>query len=572
MRRLLMALVCSLSLTGCNPAMDTGGTGGGGSGDSDGSTGADGGTGSEDGGASTTMCPAANAAPLPSGTCSVTAGSAALLITGTILLPGQVLKGGQVLVDESGTITCVACDCSAMAAGATAIQCPTGVVSPGLINTHDHITYAQNTPAPDSGERYEQRNDWRKGLRGHTKITVPGGATTAQIEWGELRFLMGGATSTVGSGGALGLLRNLDVAKDEEGLAHTAVHFDTFPLGDSSGTQLSSGCGYSFADTTTSIANDKAFEPHIGEGVDAVAHNEFLCSSSTMNGGQSLTQPQSAFIHAAGLEAADYGTMAGAKTKLIWSPRSNLRLYGNTAQVTEAARLGVTIALGTDWVSSGSMNLLRELACADSFNQTYLDHFFTDEELWLMVTRNAAVVTATDDAIGVLAPGHVGDIAIFDGSKNGDYRAVIAAQPEDVVLVMRAGKVLYGDAAVVGSLGAPSCDTVDVCGASKSVCTARDINITYAALQMQSSYPAFFCGTPMNEPTCVPSRPAAVNGSTVYTGQVSVTDADGDGIPDAMDNCPQVFNPIRPVDEGQQPDTDGDGVGDACDPTPLTAN
>ena len=38
-------------------------------------------------------------------------------------------------------------------------------------------------------------------------------------------------------------------------------------------------------------------------------------------------------------------------------------------------------------------------------------------------------------------------------------------------------------------------------------------------------------------------------------------DTDGDGIPDAEDNCPAVPNP------GQE-DTDGDGVGDVCDSCP----
>jgi hypothetical protein len=58
----------------------------------------------------------------------------------------------------------------------------------------------------------------------------------------------------------------------------------------------------------------------------------------------------------------------------------------------------------------------------------------------------------------------------------------------------------------------------------------------------------------------------------VYSGVASATDADGDGIDDAMDLCPKVFDPIRPMDGGKQADADGDGVGDACDPCPLVAN
>jgi hypothetical protein len=81
---------------------------------------------------------------------------------------------------------------------------------------------------------------------------------------------------------------------------------------------------------------------------------------------------------------------------------------------------------------------------------------------------------------------------------------------------------------------------------------------------------------PTDEPSCVPARngmgsfPAPeVDGSNAYSGELTMTDGDGDGIADDVDNCPCIFNPIRPLDEGAQADFDGDGTGDACDPCPL---
>lgn len=515
-----------------------------------------------------------------SGTCEVTPGSSAKLIKGEVLTPTKLFHGGQVAVDATGAISCVGCDCAT--GGETVISCPDGAISPGLINTHDHITFTQNVPYTDSGVRYDDRQQWRKGLDGKPKISSSGGATADQIKWGELRFLMGGATSIVGSGGQPGLLRNLDQAANEEGLNQKAVNFDTFPLDDSGGTRRTADCNYGGTPTTAAaIAADEAYEPHTSEGVDSTARNEFLCQSSdaydTMAPGVSnnLTLGKTAMIHAIGLQPSDYGTMAAAGTGLIWSPRSNITLYGETARVSTAARLGVEIALGTDWVPTGSMNLLRELACADSFNKTYLNHYFSDVQLWQMVTSNAAAVTATDDAIGLLAPGHVADISVFTRHGKSGYRSVIEAEPKDVALVMRGGKVLYGDDAAVTATTTAACDTVDVCGVGKKVCLMAEVGKTYDALKTAvgaGNYPAFACGVPMNEPSCTPKRPASVAGSTVFTGTPAAGDADGDGVPDAMDNCPMVFNPIRPVDNSVQGDADTDGAGDACDPCPVDAN
>ncbi len=515
--------------------------------------------------------------PVVTGTCVVTAGGPNKLLRGEILTPTRLFHGGGVAVDGQGSITCVGCNCAE--AGQTVVTCPDASISPGLINTHDHITFTQNNPYNDTGVRYDDRQQWRKGLDGKAKITSSGGASADQIRWGELRFLMGGATSIVGSGGQPGLLRNLDSA-NQEGLNQKPVNFDTFPLDDSGGTRRAGDCNYGGEGTTpASIANDDAYEPHTSEGVNATARNEFLCQSSeafdAMTPGLStnLVLPKTAMIHAIGLQPADYGAMAAAGTGMIWSPRSNITLYGETARVSVAHRVGVEIALGTDWMPSGSMNMLRELACADSFNKTYLNTYFSDVQLWQMVTVNAAAVTATDDVIGLLAPGKVADITIFRRNDKPAYRAVVEAEPADVVLVMRGGKVLYGDDVATTALTTgTACDAVDVCGTMKKVCLMAEVGKTYAALKTSAGaniYPAFTCGVPMNEPSCTPKRPTATLGSTVFTGATSAEDTDGDGIANATDNCPMVFNPIRPVDTGLQGDADADEEGDACDPCPL---
>ena len=520
-------------------------------------------------------------APVTSGTCEVTPGGSNVVLKGIVLTPNTIYRGGQVTIDAVGQIACVGCDCAT--GGETVVSCPDGAISPGLINTHDHITYTQNKPYTDTGIRYEHRHQWRRG-DGPTRPKIPaaGGASADQIRWGELRFLMGGATSIIGSGGQPGILRNLDTAS-QEGLSQTPVNFDVFPLDDGDGIRRTGDCNYGGeATTASSIAADDAYEPHTSEGIDPTARNEFLCQSSDSydvsapGTSNNLLLGKTAMIHAIGLQPGDLGAMAQASTGLIWSPRSNITLYGDTARVTVAQRMGVEIALGTDWMPTGSMNLLRELRCADDLNKTYYNNHFTDVQLWQMVTSNAAAVAATDDVIGLLAAGKVADIAIFRANGGKTFRSVIEAEPADVVLVMRGGKVLYGDEAAVAAL-APTCDVdpIDVCGSSKRACLTSEVGKNYAALKTAAGANtplAFECSTPPNEPSCSPKRSDSVLGSTIYTGVPSATDADGDGIEDASDKCPMVFDPIRPVDNALQADADDDGVGDVCDVCPLDAN
>ncbi len=523
-----------------------------------------------------TTCPGASLPSRPSAACEATAGGAAILVTADVLTPGEVFEGGQVLIDDTGHIACVGCDCSAGASGATTIVCPDGVISPGLINAHEHLTF-QGQPYTNTGERYEHRHDWRRGLRGHTEINAPGSASAARIMWAELRMVMGGATSINGSGSAMGFLRNLDGTR-MEGLGQAEVEYQTFPLADSGGTLLRSGCGYGSIDTTAEIAGFEAYTPHLSEGIDLEARNEFLCVSP--GGRTDLIEPQTALIHGVGLTVRDIYSVREGGSMLIWSPRSNITLYGDTARAPEYHRLGVPIAIGTDWIYSGSMNLLRELSCADDLNTDYFDGYFNDQALWLMATYNGALATATDDVIGRIAEGLVADLAIFDARVHLDHRAVIDAEPTDVLLVLRSGRPLYGDDALVSALpGGASCEALTVCTNDRLVCASAETGMSLAALSSanSSAYPLFDCDpVPDNEPTCRPSRTVIsglpspiVAGSNAYDGMLSAADNDGDGIANGEDLCPDVFDPIRPMDGGEQPDFDLDGLGDACDPCPF---
>ncbi len=509
--------------------------------------------------------------PPSSGTCTVTDGTSGKLLKGTVLAPNEVLHRGEVLIDDAGTIVCAACDCSSspLYATATVVACADGVISPGLVNAHDHITFANNPPVSHGTERYNHRHEWRKGLDGHTALRVRGGASAAAQSFAELRFVMGGATSTVSSGGKPGLARNLDSASLLEGLPIKNADFDTFPLDDSAGTMLDSGCAYGSNRTThTQVTGDTAYLPHIAEGVNAAAHNEYVCTNDAQST-YDLMEPPTAIIHGIAALPTDVSPLRPDQTRLVWSPRSNVDLYGNTAPVTMFDALGVPIALGTDWVPSGSMNLLRELKCADSLNTKYFARHFSDGDLWRMATYNAAWAAGASDLIGALKPGYVADIAIFDGSVSKDHRAVIDAGVEDVVLVLRGGKVLYGDDALVADaqIGGAACEQLDVCTRSKRACVAQDLGGTNTLATIRAAgekyYPLFFCkdAVPSGEPSCTPYR-------AEYASGITATDEDGDGVDDASDNCPSIFNPARPMDNGNQADTDGDGVGDACDRCP----
>lgn len=506
-------------------------------------------------------------------TCTVTKeGTGSIIYRGSILGAEDTFHGGEVVVNPEGIIACSACDCTSAPgyAQASVVECADGAISPGLINAHEHLTYMNNPPIPHGTTRYEKRADWQGGAG---RIDYKSSANANVRAFGELRQLMAGTTTMAGGGSAKGLMRNMDDDVDVlEGAPTNLADSDVFPQGRLA---LTTSCDYDARTGAAAVDNVNGYLPHIAEGIAAESRNELACA--LVAGDFNIVKKQTAIIHAVAAKAEDASKIRAAKSRVVWSPRSNIDLYGNTAPVSLLDMSGVPIALGTDWIVSGSMHLLRELTCADSFNKTNLGGYFTDADLWHMVTDNAAAAVGAQNAFGKLQAGYIADIAIYSSATAKDHRAVLEGSVEDVALVLRGGKPSYGDEALVSSKiwggdTRTSCESFagGVCGKPKKVCI--DIRVTSGAPPTlaelraagEAYYPLFFCKgeTPKDEPSCTPTRPGS------YSGVPSATDADGDGVPNNIDNCPTVFNPIRPMDDGRQADGDDDGIGDACDPCP----
>src|SRR5262249_51397508 len=155
-------------------------------------------------------------------------------------------------------------------------------------------------------------------------------------------------------------------------------------------------------------------------------------------------------IHANALNAEQFHRWASRGGTLVWSPQSNLWLYGQTTDVAAARQSGLRICLGPDWSISGSKNLLGELKVADLRNRRHLNGLFTDQEICAMVTANPADALGLEDRIGRIRPGLRADLVVMSQKRTNPYRNLIEGTESDVMLVVADGVARYGTPEFVG--------------------------------------------------------------------------------------------------------------------------
>ncbi|KAF2493195.1 metal dependent amidohydrolase [Lophium mytilinum] len=459
--------------------------------------------------------------------CKITTQGSAetVLLTGTILTSEGALHDSHILI-QAGKIACVGKRCipEAKTRKATFVHCTNSVISPGFINLHEHIDSSTINPLLDHGVKVNHRHDWRMGARGNERReTDINGSAIDAVKWGELRHIFSGTTSIVGGAMASGLTRNLDyVAGLEAGLHNPSSTWAVFPLDDANGVLRSRDCDYGPNATTSETAGRiYRYIAHVGEGVDAEAANEFQCLSSETydvtpapaGGGLSydIIAPNIALVHALGLTEADFNLVAKRGAHVVWSPRSNVFLYGKTLNVTYLLEAGINVALGTDWLPSGSATMAREAVCALSVTKKSYERAIDSKTMWEMMTINAARAASFEEHIGSLVIGKLADIVIFSTSPSLSYydpfaRAIYAPE-ENVELVMRGGKVLVAGAGLEG-LATGACESVAFGEVMKTICVEEELGASYVEFEKKLGgvYPAILSGVPPDEPSCEPTR------------------------------------------------------------------
>lgn len=323
-----------------------------------------------------------------------------------------------------------------------------GVVFPGLLDLHNHLAY-NILPLWNANRRFDNRSEWQ-GLTDYRRfISIPMTILAQErkdlikpiVRYVEAKLLMGGVTSGQGMhsrfGGASlyrGIVRNFEVTGDPQ--LKAARH----RVGDLA-------LPKDIDDFRGIIASGAPFFFHLAEGADADAHHQFELLEE-----HNLFSEKMLAIHCVGLKGPDFGRLAEVGAKVVWSPLSNLLLYGRTLDLKAALASGVSMSLGSDWTPSGSRNILLEMKVARRFADAHGAEL-TDRAIAEGVTMKAAQAAGWGEKLGVLAAGRYADLLVVDDKGGDPYGSLVAATEASVRLVVVAGHARYGDADLMTAAG-----------------------------------------------------------------------------------------------------------------------
>jgi cytosine/adenosine deaminase-related metal-dependent hydrolase len=389
------------------------------------------------------------------------------------------IADGVLYIDDTGLIQGVAARTDPAPPGfAHANRIDTGgLIYPGLIDLHNHMAYncLSLWLAPDHPGSWTSRSQWPDDKDYKPAISLPANALChadgkSVLKYVETKAAVGGVTAIQGSA---------KLAHPFEGFMVRNVEFETF--GGKRKSVNQSVRAFDSEEQYTSAKQDldagHAFLYHLAEGTDPKLIADF-------NGvrDHGCLEPEFIGIHSTALGAHEFQEWhtAAKGGAIVWSPFSNLWLYGKTTDVVAARQAGLIVSLGADWSPSGSKSVLGELKVADLHNKGALGAALPDRDICAMVTCNPAQALGWGGLVGRLATGLHGDFVVMADRGKDAYRTLIESVEADVQLVAINGYPIYGTSQLMTAAAAVNPEPIQVNADLKRTITLRDARIPEA--------------------------------------------------------------------------------------------
>ncbi len=364
------------------------------------------------------------------------------------------------------------------------------ILSSGFIDLHGHLKYNVIPLWSEAHGQFGNRFQWR-GMSGYKKnVTGPlnnpalGEASDVNslycqtYQYAEIKALAGGVTSVQGIGQddtcTKGILaRNVEIESDydvksdarasmeivnpdgaglfqdkvfptmiAEGKTSTEVTAALSGTINSRQTQFVEGVAkyVSYLARIVTTGDIRSLIVHLSEGRSTDQYNKLEYKFANKLG---LAQKGLVVIHGVGMDEKDLTDAAAKDISLVWSPFSNLILYGDTLNADLAIKHNVNITLGSDWTPSGTKNLLDEVKIARRYSQSKGMKLVSDKKLYEMMTINPARALRLGDRLGRLEVGYLADIVAIrlKSTKANPYTQIVTAQQSDIQYVMVGGEL-----------------------------------------------------------------------------------------------------------------------------------
>jgi 5-methylthioadenosine/S-adenosylhomocysteine deaminase len=404
----------------------------------------------------------------------------AMVVKGTVapMAPGgdDEVFPGAVWVGDDGRIAAVTRGDARGPSGFTTarvVDVGDAVIHPGFVDLHSHVAYNSLPLWTDPGQKtpYLHHDSWPGEPTYGPDVSWPSWtlldrAPETLLAYVQVRALAGGTTAIQGWPGMSRLPTNhlvRSVDNDQVGSLDDPVRVATLTENVAKLTENK---------RAALLAGGRDFVYHCGEGQPGSLVVRELDDLATVG----CLRPGLVAVHCSALDQARFARWRHAAEALpggvdagepvgavVWSPLSNLWLYGITTDVPAARAERLAVCLGTDWGPSGTKSLLGEIKVARLWSDRQ-GWDLADHDLAAMVTSapGDALARAWRTPVGRLVEGGLGDLTVLDRRRDDAWTNLVRARERDVQLVVVDGRAMYGTTRLMAAAGQPSRATTSV--------------------------------------------------------------------------------------------------------------